>query len=75
MPVSSPPPDDSATELRDLHAALRRARERAAAAALDGGKPGDRPGDALRRFLAAEAEAAALVRRIKRLLASSEEHG
>ena len=61
--------EDLAGELRDLRARLDHAQERAAAA-LSAGVLGDRPGDALRRFLSAEAEVAAIARKMRRLAAS-----
>jgi hypothetical protein len=57
-----------AAELRELRARLRRAHEHAAAA-LDASPPGRQPGEALKRFLAADAEVVAIVRRIKQIQA------
>ena len=57
-----------AAELRELRARLRRAHEHAAAA-LNANLPGRRPGEALQRFLAADAEITAIVRRIKEIQA------
>ena len=61
---SAPTPSSLAAELRELRARLRRVAEHAAAA-LDASPPGRRPGEALKRFLAADAEVVAIVRRIK----------
>ena len=55
-----------AIELWELRARLRRAHEHAAAA-LNADLPGRRPGEALQRFLAADADIAAIVRRIKKI--------
>jgi hypothetical protein len=68
----SGPTEDRADELRDLRALLDHAQERAAAA-LRAGLPGDRPGDALRRFLAADAEVTAIARKMRRLAASRDQ--
>lgn len=57
-----------ALELRELRSRLRRARAHAAAA-LSAGLPGRQPGEALQRFLAADEEVAAIVRRIKKIQA------
>lgn len=65
---SAPTSSSLAAELWGLRARLRRAHERAAAA-LDASSPGRRPGEALKRFLAANAEIVATVRRIKEIQA------
>jgi hypothetical protein len=68
MPIFSPSPTaggDPVVELRELRAGLLSASERAAAA-LHAGLPGCQPGESLRRFLIADAEVAAIARRIKR---------
>ena len=65
---SAPTPSSLAAALRELHARLRHSHEHAAAA-LDASSPGRRPGEALKRFLAADAEVVAIVRRIKRIQA------
>ena len=62
--LPAPTPRGLAIELRELRARLRRTHVHAAAA-LSAGLPGRQPGEALRRFLAADAEIAATVRRIK----------
>ena len=72
MSVPATPSDDQIEELRALRARLERAQEHAIAA-LQAGQPGDRPGEALRRFLAADAEVTALVRRIRRLATSPDQ--
>ena len=66
--LSALTPSSLAAELRDLRARLRRAHEHAAAA-LDASPPGRRPGVALKRFLDADAEVVAIVRRIKQIQA------
>ena len=55
-----------AIELRELRARLRHAHEHVTAA-MNVDLPGRRSGDALQRFLAADAEVAAIVRRIKEI--------
>lgn len=66
--LSAPTPGDLAVELWELRAKLCRARKHAAAA-LNASLPGRQPGEALRRFLAADAEVAAIMRRIKEIQA------
>jgi hypothetical protein len=66
---SAPTPSGLAIELRELRARLRSAHEHAAATLTNAGLPGCRPGEALKRFLAADAEIAAIVRRIKEIQA------
>lgn len=66
---SAPTPSGLAVELRALRARLRPAHEHAAAALTNADFPGQQPGEALRRFLAADAEVAAIVRRIKKIQA------
>lgn len=57
---------DAATELRLLEGNLTCAEQRATAA-LQAGEPGHQPGEALQRFLAADAEVAVIRRRIRKL--------
>lgn len=69
---SAPTPSDLAAELRELRAMLRSAQEHAAATLANAGLPGRQPGEALKRFFAADAEVAAIVRRIKKIQAFTE---
>lgn len=62
-------PRGLAIELRELRARLRRAQEHVAATLTNAGFPGQQPGEALKRFLAADAEVAALMCRIKKIQA------
>lgn len=64
MSAPATPSDNRVSELQSLQLRLARAQEHASAA-LQAGRPGDRPGEALRRFLAADAEATALARQIR----------
>lgn len=66
---SAPTPSDLAVELQELRARLRPAHENAVAALTNAGLPGRQPGEALKQFLAADAEIAAIVRRIKKIQA------
>lgn len=66
---SAPTPCSLAVELRELRVRLRRAREHAASTLTNAGLPGQQPGEALQLFLAADAEVAAIVRRIKEIQA------
>ena len=67
---ASPNLVDGEAELSRLRAKLVCAQRERAAAALDAGRRGQQPGEALQRFLAADAEVAAFTRRIRRIVSS-----
>jgi hypothetical protein len=64
---------DAGTERRHLEGSLTCAEKRAAAA-LRAGEPGHQPGEALQRFLAADAEVRAIRRRLRKLSTTGQVH-